>query len=379
MWGKLSSSWPLALKCGQSKTHKPMKFSSKISGVGRDSLGQLLKDEGITRGTSALGVASAFVTIGGFRQLLALTRRCKGIECRLLAGISNAITHPKALEEALNSGWSVRLGSASKRNIFHPKLIVCGRSFRRDGRISDPSFLYVGSSNLTRGGLQNNVECGIVAHADSTPPSVAPCFAVLWNMGQRATQERVEQYAEEFARRNRRRSLEDMEALGVSDTLEEDQASYEDLSERRAATLGEAMPESAAIAAWTGLESFTGEYRFQVEFPQAAGQVLKRIVGGASGRDVPILCSGDNSIRLMSYRFYPDNGMFRLNIPNDTPGVQVARQSHSGIAIVEATTRAGADAALTILPPGRKLDATVKRSYLLGTWGNTPTRAYGWY
>src|SRR5579864_2475710 len=103
-----------------------MNFASKISGIGGYSLSHVLKDEAITGATGAVGVASAFVSIGGFRQIRTLTRRRRPIECRLLAGISNAITHPKALSEALDAGWTVRLGSATGRSIFHPKLILCG-------------------------------------------------------------------------------------------------------------------------------------------------------------------------------------------------------------------------------------------------------------
>lgn len=356
-----------------------MKTQVRISGIDNSSLGQVLRDELVIGETSALGVVSAFVSIGGFRDLLAITRRRKSLECRLLAGISNAVTHPQALTEALNAGWKVRLGSQNGTGIFHPKLILSGRSFLPGGRVDEPSFVYVGSSNLTRGGLYKNVECGVIAHTDFSAPGLVSCFATLWNAGKLATTLRIQSYAEEFARRNRKRSLDDMSALGVSDTGEEKVPSYNDVTRKRATTRSEAIPKSVATAAWAGLQTFTGDYQLQVEFPQAVSIVLKRIIGTTLTKKLPILCKGDNTIRLMTCGFYADNGMYRMNIPNDTPGVQQARKSHKGIVLVEVADRADASALLTIVPPGDRLEEIVSRSFLLGTWGSTSTRAYGWY
>lgn len=354
------------------------KYSASISKPGDETLGIILKRELVASGSSALGIVSAFVSIGGFRDLLAITRKSAALECRLLAGISGAITHPQALSEALDAGWKVRFGSGPRNGIFHPKMILSGQSFKADGSVNEPSFLYVGSSNLTIGGLHRNIECGVIANQDFGSGSLASCFAALWESGKRATAAKIESYADVFAKRNRERSTEDLETLGVSDTAEGEAPKYGDLTRKKASNRGEAMPEKAAAAAWTGLESFTGEYQFQVEFPQAAGLVLNRIIGRASSKHVPVLCA-DGEVRDMTFRFYTDNGMFRLNIPNDTPGVELARERHKGIALVEVSDRKGVVARLTIIPPGAKLEAVVKRSFLLGTWGTTPTRNYGWY
>lgn len=355
-----------------------MIISSRLSGIGSPSLGEVLKTELHNGEDTALGVVSAFVSIGGFRDLLMITQKHTTLECRLLAGINNAITHPQALTEALDAGWKVRLGSGSGGRIFHPKMILCGRSFLKDGGVKHPSFAYIGSSNLTRGGLYRNIECGIIARKDFAPPSIASCFARLWRSGETATSARIQAYAREFARRNRKRTLDDLVELGVSDT-EEKSATYKRLSARIAKTKQETISERFAEAAWVGLESFTGDYQFQVEFPQAAGIVLNRIIGSIAQSKARLLCPADNTVREMTYRFYTDNGMFRLNIPNDTPGVQRARRSHSGIALVEASERPDVVAELSIIPPGKNLEQVFRRSMLLGTWGSTSTRKYGWY
>ena len=352
---------------------------ARISGINSPSLGQVLKDELVTGKATALAVASAFVSIGGFRELLAITRRHKRLECRLLAGTSNAITHPQALIEALDAGWNVRLATHAGSGIFHPKIILSGLSFLPDGRIKEPSFVYVGSSNLTKGGLSNNIECGVISHSDFAAPGLVSCFSTLWDAGKRATSRRIETYAEEFARRNRRRSLDDMSALGVSDTNEEYIPKYNDIARKRSAAKHEAIPNNMATAAWAGLQTFTGDYQLQIEFPQAVSVALKHITGTSVIKRLPILCKDDNKVRMMTCGFYQANGMYRVNIPNDTPGAQEARKSHKGIVLVEVSDRADTSASLTILPPGEKLEEIVARSFLLGAWGSTSTRAYGWY
>lgn len=352
---------------------------ARISGINNPSLGQVLRDELVTGKATALAVASAFVSIGGFRELLAITRRHKKLECRLLAGTSNAITHPQALIEALDAGWNVRLATQAGNGIFHPKIILSGLSFLPDGRIKEPSFVYVGSSNLTKGGLSKNIECGVIAHADFAAPGLVSCFSTLWDAGKRATSRRIEAYAVEFARRNRQRSLDDMSALGVSDSNEEKVPRYNDIARKRATTKHEAIPNSMATAAWAGLQTFTGDYQLQIEFPQAVSVALERIIGTSVIKKLPILCREDNTVRMMTCGFYAANGMYRVNIPNDTPGVQGARKSHKGIVLVEVSDRANASASLTIVPPSEKLEEIVARSFLLGTWGSTSTRAYGWY
>ena len=70
--------------------------------------------------------------------------------------------------------------------------------------------------------------------------------------------------------------------------------------------------------------------------------------------------------------------MFRLNVPNDTPGVDWARQNRAGVAVVEVDEPSG-EISFRIVRPGDELDEVVGRSVALGTWGRTTRRLYGWY
>jgi hypothetical protein len=146
-------------------------------------------------------------------------------------------------------------------------------------------------------------------------------------------------------------------------------------------TSNPAIGPEFAIAAWAGLQSFTGEYRFQVEFPKDAGKVIYQLINRFAHVDgrIDVYCPEDETTRLMQYKYYPDNCMFRLNVQNDVPGVEWARSHKDGIAIVEQGPQGGAPLRLRILRPGALANEIVGRSAVLGTWGRTTTRAYGWY
>lgn len=326
---------------------------------------------------AVIGIASAFVSTQGVEKLAAILKRAGNPACRLVAGIDHAITHPKALSTARSLGWDVRFGKA-QQGIFHPKLFVGGSSFRRDGGIKDVSCFYVGSSNLTLAGLEKNLECGILAGTDDVTTFGADIFSAIWIGAAKISESSLRAYSARFAEISRARKPEELQALGVSDgnlTI-----GVANLQNQRP-PLAPVVATQFAAAAWTGLQSFTGEYRFQVEFPRDAGRVLVQLVGALNNQDgrVDVYCSADGEVREMQYRFYPNNGMFRLNIPNDVPNVAWARANHDGVAVVEKGPVGGAPLRLRILRPGVDADAIVERSVLMGSWGRTSTRIYGWY
>ena len=169
-----------------------------------------------------------------------------------------------------------------------------------------------------------------------------------------------------------------MVALGIADSLPE----KADRGPKKGVTPPKeehkAISEAVASVAWAGLQSFTGAYNLQVEFPKEAGLVLLRIFKNLSQDEtIDILCA-DSEVRTFKYRYYLDNGMFRLNIPNSTPLVDWTREHKQGIAYVEYTETQGV-LNFEILPPGPQMLDIVDRSLALGTWGRTHTRLYGWY
>lgn len=355
-----------------------MKQQVLLSGVEGLTLSASIRKSIKETSPRIVGIASAFVSNQGVQILKDILRGCGDPKCRLIAGTDNAITHPEALYAARSFGWEVRLGSAP-HGIFHPKLLVAGQKVSRAGLISQLACLYVGSSNLTSGGLSRNVECGLIAHAEDCPESASTAFAQLWGTARRATDGELRNYAARFAELARRRTVAELEDLGVSDSAVT-HSGPKDLRGHKPPTRP-ALRTEFAIAAWAGLQSFTGDYRFQVEFPKAAGTVIAQLVRHQKQRGgrVEVYCPDDNTTRPMQYGFYSDNSMFRLNIPNDVPGVAWAREHKDGVAIVESGPHGGAPLRLRVLKPGADAREVVGRSVALGTWGRTLTRIYGWY
>ena len=325
-----------------------------------------------------IGIASAFVSVYGAEWAVRVGRQVGANKCRLIAGVDHAITHPEALSFAMSEGWEVKFGVASK-GIFHPKFFVGGERFARNGSIHLPALVYAGSANLTRRALGGNVECGILAEMESIS-GAADAFAQMWRTARSIDDRSLRDYSAIFAETNRRRSAEEIEALGISETQGSSRSRIRRLLQERPPVRSSVAVEFAN-AAWAGLQSFTGGYVFQVEFPRSAGEVVRGLIGtrtSASGY-VDVFCPDDGRTVPMKFAFYSDNCMFRLNIPNDVGNVTWARSHHEGIAFVSHGPTGAAPISLQIIRPSQELDETIRKSVGLGTWGRTPTRLYGWF
>lgn len=350
----------------------------ELSGIGTPNLSDSLRQSLVHKRPHVVGIAAAFVSTEGVRQLVEIFRQCGEPECRLIAGTDNAVTHPEALYTARDHAWKIRLGKPH-RGIFHPKLLIAGQRFSRDSTIKGLCFVYVGSSNLTAGGLRANIECGFIADSEGCLASASDAFAELWRTAIPASDAELRNYAARFAERARRRAVPELTALGVNDTRRVPSVPSDLLTQRP--PISPALGTDFAVAAWAGLQSFTGEYSFQIEFPKSAGKVIHQLVRRyvQEGDRIDIYCPDDETVRPMRYKFYTDNSMFRLNVPNDVPGVAWARGQKDGLAIVEQGPPGGAPLRLRLLRPGTEATDIVGRSAVLETWGRTPTRFYGWH
>lgn len=325
-----------------------------------------------------VAVASAFVSVQGIVHLGNLVKSKQNTEFRLIAGTDHFITHPSALSKAKDAGWKLRIGPKG-RGIFHAKLLVTGDGANRRGNIEAPSCTYIGSSNTTERGFRLNVECGLLSTDPLVCRQAATAFATLWRTSTEPSESFLKNYAARFAQRNRRRPLEDLISLGIDDARDTAIGT-------RAVTRKVQQPQRSsfgsdfAVCAWAGLEVFTGGWRFQPEFPDGAGLVASNLIKGyvkPNGK-IDVECE-DGDVREMKFVFRQDNGMFRLDVPNDTPGVKWAREHKKGLALIERGAEGGVPIRFTIVPPSTKADETVKRSETLGNLGSTNRRLYGWY
>jgi len=325
----------------------------------------------------AVGLAVAYVSASGFSLVKHILDEGGVGEVRLVTDTKDGVTHPKALQGAVDSGWNVRVVD-NLAGTFHPKLYVGAAGFDDDAGVADLSLAITGSPNLSHGGFLKNGECVFWSAAPHSRKSAAKAWVDCWKAGAQLTPDMLAAYEKYFALRNRYRKPEDMVALGIADSLPEktDGAPKKGVTPPKAEH--KAISETAASVAWAGLQSFTGAYTLQVEFPKEAGLVLLRIFEDLTQDDtIDILCA-DGEVRNFKYRFYEDNWMFRLNIPNTVPLVAWVREHKQGIAYVE-YSEAQAALYFEILAPGQSMMDIVDRSLALGTWGRTPTRLYGWY
>lgn len=314
----------------------------------------------------ALGMASAFLSLPGAKRYHQLSQLARSRESRVVAGLSGHITHPAALRFLAARGHRVR-SATMPGAIFHPKLLAGGARFDATGLLATPALGYMGSANFTASGLLRNREIILTTREPVVAQQVAEAFQGIWDEAQRMTERTLHDYERGFARAQRARAVSDLSFLDVADAAP---------ATGRAAAIG-LVPPSLCRAVWAGLESFTGEHAFQVEFPRDAGEALAALLGAPSGV-ANIRCS-DGRVRRMQYRYYEDNSMYRLNVPNDVPQVDWARASHAGALLVwreDGATRAALQAEIVRGPRMRDVAA---RSRALGTCGRTSTRQYGWY
>lgn len=339
-----------------------------LSGTGETTtqakLSQLLDETD----AQALYFASAYVTQSGVNRIADLIEEHQIERCIAVFGLNGNITQPSAIDSALELGWTLRLIEGGSHQ-FHPKIALVGGVEPKP--LSDVYGGYIGSSNITKGGLVDNIEAGLIVRNNETIESLSETAGDIWKLANPVEDVDIEAYAERYAENARERPTSSQPpGVGASPASETETEEESEPPEKPAY-----QPDHAR-AGWAGLESFTGDYTFQVEFPGTAGEVINEMVGAEE--EIDVLCS-DEKVREMLYDFYEDNGMFRLNIPNEVPGVQQARREESGIAIVSECDESDATLELEIINEDDRVDEFVRRSKREGSWDKTPTRLYGWF
>lgn len=103
-------------------------------------------------------VSVAFVNLGGVEMLEADLKKHKG-EATAYIGIRNDITSIQGAQRLLDIGIDLyTVDTGTRRIIYHPKVYLV-RGVKR-------AKLIVGSANLTTGGMNNNIEAGIIVECD---------------------------------------------------------------------------------------------------------------------------------------------------------------------------------------------------------------------
>lgn len=350
-----------------------MTSSVVTTGITGNTYKTLLRKQMMIVKPPVVGLAVAYVSTSGFSLIKKILEDADVGGVRLVTDTKDAVTHPKALQSALDCGWGVRVVD-TLAGTFHPKLYVGADSFDNEKGVTGLSLAIAGSPNLSHGAFVNNGECAFWSVAPHSRASAAKAWHECWEVGQTLTPAKLSAYEKYFSLRNRSRRPEDLVALGVADSIP---ASLTGALPTPPKPDQQAVSDDAATVAWAGLQSFTGEYKLQVEFPKEAGLVLRRVFGTLSADGSIDLHCADGVVRTFSFKYYEHNGMFRLNIPNATPDVDWARVNKAGIAYIEHGV--DDDICFDIIRPSQRTDDVIRRSIALGTWGKTTTRLYGWY
>lgn len=106
----------------------------------------------------AVGMAVAYVSVYGFNLVKKILHEGGVEEVRLVTDTRDGVTHPKALQRAVDSGWNVRVVD-DLTGTFHPKLYVGGAGFGGPGGVANLSLAIMGSPNISRNGFRRNGEC----------------------------------------------------------------------------------------------------------------------------------------------------------------------------------------------------------------------------
>lgn len=344
-------------------------FLAGVGGTTLEKLEEILDDPE----TESLFFASAFVTQNGVDDISDALDAHDVKNCGAVFGLDGYVTEPKAIESAQELDWTVRLVSTS--SIFHPKIALTG------GGIPDPfadgsQAGYIGSANFTGGGLNGNIEAGMITRDADLLSGLTTVASEICELATPVEEVDLDDYASRYAEVARERPSKS-ESPGVGEfTIDTEGTSPEDFEDTDPREEPSYEP-THATAAWAGLQSFTGEYTFQLEFPRTAGEIIQELTESA-GEEVSVLCS-DGEIRDMTYTYYDDNLMFRLNIPNEVPGIETAREERSGVGLVEENDSDDVPIQLRVITDERDASEIIRRSMREGSWDRTSTRLYGWF
>ena len=202
---------------------------------------------------AAFGVAVAYVSVSGFQCINELVKKHRVRQYKLVADTRDAITHPLALETALDEGWDVRTVD-DLPGTFHPKLYIGGGGFGKDCVMKDATFVVAGSANLSAAALNRNGECSYVDFGSQVSSSASKAWMECWHAGQLLNAKRLSLYAKEFEARNRRRQAEDLVALGVADHIIPVNNGHPSKAIRPPTGRQRTIHSTAAAVAWAGLE-----------------------------------------------------------------------------------------------------------------------------
>ena len=99
------------------------------SGIAGTTYRALFRKQILHARPRVVGMAVAYVSATGFSLVKSILDEGGVGEVRLVTGTKDAVTHPRALHNAVDNGWNVRIVN-SLDGTFHPQAIRGRGSFR---------------------------------------------------------------------------------------------------------------------------------------------------------------------------------------------------------------------------------------------------------
>ncbi len=319
----------------------------------------------------------AYVTIAGIRDVLDLLKTPPD-QTRWVIGLDDAITQPGAIELCISFPQSrVRVASFEhEHRRFHPKIL-----YLSDGPDSPLAFMMIGSSNLTKKALSDNVESVVVLHSETTQDKVEldNIWCTAWSLGRRLAAGELAEYRQKYSnsKKHRKHAFKERtkkprrsRTRKVRLVLEDDNAEVD---------------PSTASTCWIECGNVTAMGR-ELEFKAEQGLFFGLNPHGEAPKYFSYIVSDGSMIQMRMK--YQGNHMWRLQMTKDVPEVanglrQVRPDGKLGrspwVAVFNRTKRNDTYTLSFVRLHSKEYKQLRKRSTNTGTYGKTTAREYGWF
>ncbi len=341
------------------------------------SVKSLLADYIGERHYSHVYAAMAYVTIAGIRDVLDLIETPPE-PTRWVIGLDDAVTQPGAIELCISFPQSqVRVASFEhEHRRFHPKIL-----YFSNGPNSPLAFMMLGSPNLTKKALSENVESVVILHSETTQDKVEldNIWHAAWSFGRKLATGELTEYKQKYYISNklRKRSFKERvkkprrsRTRNVRLVLEDDYA--------------EVDPTTASTC-WIECGNVTLMGR-ELEFKAEQGLFFGLNPHGEAPKYFSYIVS-DGSVIQMRMK-YQGNHMWRLQMTKDVPevakGLRPVRSDGKlgrspWVAVFKRTEWKDTYTLIFVRLHNKEHRKLRRQSINTGTHGKTTAREYGWF